>query len=103
MLRLLLAEAGLPRPEVNPTLFTEDGRFLARVDLLYRRWRVAVEYDGDQHRSSTIQYERDMERREALQRAAWRVVYVRSRGLFRRQDHTVERVRVALTRAGWRP
>lgn len=62
-----------------------------------------MEYDGDQHRTSTAQYEWDMMRREALTRAGWTVVYVRWRGLFVNPAHTADRVRSALERAGWRP
>ncbi len=103
LLRLLLVDAGLPEPLVNVTLRKADGRFLARVDLVYPEWRVAIEYDGDQHRESTQQYDADMYRRESVARAGWDVVYVRSRGLFMTPERTVERVRAALQRAGWTP
>jgi len=39
--------------EVNPELFDDVGRFTARADVLFREWRVIVEYDGEQHRSTT--------------------------------------------------
>lgn len=102
LLRLLLVDAGLPEPEVNLTLREADGRFLARVDLVYPRWRVGIEYDGEQHRQSTRQYDADMHRRERLTVAGWDIVYVRSRGLFVTPADTVRRVRAALERAGWR-
>ncbi len=41
-LRLLLVEAGLPRPETQ--IVFRDLRI--RVDLGWRRWKVAVEYDA---------------------------------------------------------
>lgn len=103
LLRLLLVDAGLPEPAVNLPLHQEDGTFLARIDLVYPLWHVGVEYDGDQHRESTRQYESDMYRRERVTRAGWDVVYVRSRGLFATPADTVRRVREALHRAGWRP
>ncbi len=102
LLRLLLVDAGLPEPEVNITLHQADGRFLARVDLVYPAWHVGVEYDGEQHRESTRQYDTDMYRREQLTVAGWDIVYVRSRGLFVTPGDTVRRVRAALERAGWR-
>ncbi|RZU63860.1 hypothetical protein EV379_0149 [Microterricola gilva] len=102
LLRLLLVDAGLPEPRVNVTLHTADGRFLARVDLVYPAWHVGVEYDGDHHRENARQYEADMYRRERVALARWDVVYVRSRGLFVTPADTVERVRAALNRAGWR-
>lgn len=38
-LRMLLILAGLPRPEVQISIDDDDGRFLGRPDLLYRRQR----------------------------------------------------------------
>jgi hypothetical protein len=38
-------DAGLPEPEVNPDIRNASGRFVGRGDLVYRRWRVIVEYD----------------------------------------------------------
>lgn len=56
-LRLCLVLAGLPEPEVNPVVFA-GGRAVGRVDLFLGRWRVAVEYEGDQHRTDPRQWHR---------------------------------------------
>lgn len=45
LLRLALTRAGLPRP-VTQGRIVEGGRLVAQVDLVYRRYRVAVEYEG---------------------------------------------------------
>lgn len=103
LLRLLLIDAGLPEPLLNQTLLDGAGRFLGRVDMVYAEWRLVVEYDGDQHRTSTTQYERDGTRLDALRRAGWTVIQVRKTGLFVRPSVTVARVRTALQEAGWRP
>lgn len=103
LLRLVLIDAGLPEPLLNQTLLDGAGRFLGRVDLVYPGWRIVVEYDGDQHRTSTAQYERDGTRLDALRRAGWTVIQVRKTGLFVRPGVTVARVRTALQEAGWRP
>jgi len=68
--------------EVNPELFDDVGRFIARADVLFREWRVIVEYDGEQHRVDDRQYEIDQHRLERLRSAGWTVVQVRRRGLF---------------------
>ncbi|MEI5584132.1 MULTISPECIES: endonuclease domain-containing protein [unclassified Agromyces] len=99
LLRLLLVRAGLPEPEVNVAVRDAHGRFVARVDLAYPDLRVAVEYDGDHHRTSTLAYEHDIARFDRLHEAGWRVVRVRARGLFRHPDDTVDRVRRALAAA----
>lgn len=43
-LRPVLLDGGLPHPEVNESVFDEQGRFLARPDL--RIGRVIIEFDG---------------------------------------------------------
>lgn len=102
-LRLDLVEFGLPEPEVNVDIFDSFGRLIAIGDLVYRRYRVIVEYDGDHHRRDRAQYERDVDRLDDLARAGWRVVrFNRShRGIRRRQR--LERVHEALLAAGWTP
>lgn len=49
-LRMLLVLAGLPRPEAQVSLHDTRRRFVARADLYYPDARLAVEYDGDNHR-----------------------------------------------------
>ena len=102
LLRLLLGRAGLPEPEVNPELTDATGRWLGRADLVYREWRVIVEYDGDQHRTDSRQYEKDIARFEKFVDAGWNVVKVRKTGLFTQPRGTVARVERALTQRGWR-
>jgi very-short-patch-repair endonuclease len=81
LLRLMLRFARLPEPEVNIELHDADGSFVARLDLAYRRWRVAVEYDGQHHERDERQRQRDRERREAIEALGWRVIIVTSRDL----------------------
>ncbi len=44
--RLLLVRAGLPAPETQIEVSDGSGRVFARLDMGWRRWRVAVEYEG---------------------------------------------------------
>lgn len=102
LLRFALVGAGLPEPELNIDIFDHERRFIARVDLLYRRWQIVVEYDGDQHRVDNAQYDKDCLRLEALAAAGWTVIRVRS-AFFARPEQTLARVRAALVRSGWAP
>lgn len=97
-LRLLLVRGGLPEPELNGEIFDRDGRWIGRFDLVYREAKVLAEYDGDQHRTSTTQYEHDLTRIERAIEAGYAVIRVRARGLFVTPDETVSRVRRALSR-----
>jgi hypothetical protein len=99
LLRLLLVRAGLPEPDLNVEIRDVAGRLLGRADLVYRKAHVIVEYDGDHHRTSTAQYEKDMTRVERLIAAGWTVIRVRARGLFVTPGETAARVRAALAAA----
>ena len=102
LLRLAILDGGLPEPVVNPDIFTTSGRFIGRGDLVYRRWRVIAEYDGEQHRRDTAQYEKDVQRLENFARNGWHVVRVTGRSFFGDRRASVRRVEQALLDAGWR-
>ena len=61
-LRLCLILAGLPEPECNPWI--GGVRRGGRVDLLFRTFCVIVEYEGDQHRTDSKQWQKDIDRGE---------------------------------------
>lgn len=101
LLRLLLSRAGLPEPLCGASVRDADGHHIGWFDLVWPEFRTIAEYDGDQHRTSTVQYERDITRFDRAADAGHRVIRVRSRGLFTEPTNTVERVRSALARGGW--
>lgn len=101
ILRVLLVEHGLPEPELNASLFEAGGRFLARVDLLYRDQRLVIEFEGDQHRTDRRQFVRDLDRIDDLIRDDWRVLRFSSRHVFLTPRSTVARVEDALRERGW--
>lgn len=74
-LRLKLAAAGMPEPQVNPPIRLDTGQIL-RVDLVWPEARVAVEYDGDQHRTDKRQWREDQERDASLRAEGWTVIRV---------------------------
>lgn len=75
-LRLLLLRAGFPRPQTQIPVRNEWGWAEAYLDMGWEDIKVAVEYDGDQHRSSRYQYVKDIRRLEMLERYGWIVVRV---------------------------
>ena len=102
LLRLLLVRAGLPEPETGVDIYDANGRWLGRADQLFREWRVISEYDGEQHRTDSRQYDRDESRIEAFNRAGYPTVRTRKQQLFGRPEVAVDRVARALRDAGWR-
>ncbi|AZS37057.1 hypothetical protein CVS47_01682 [Microbacterium lemovicicum] len=73
--RLALTRAGLPEPELNASIEMVGGTVIFG-DLVYRRDRVLIEYEGTQHRTDDDQWSRDLRRYNALSLAGWRVVRV---------------------------
>lgn len=61
-LRLALADAGIPEPELNVPL-VDDGEHLGAPDLLWRSQGVCAEYDG-RHHLTPEQRRRDVHRAE---------------------------------------
>lgn len=73
--RLLLTGAGLPEPMIQYVV-SAHGRFVARVDLAYPQWRVAIEYEGDGHRTDRDQWRVDIRRQRDLEDLGWIVIRV---------------------------
>lgn len=101
-LRMLLVLAGLPEPLVNLVVRDEDGHWVVRLDLAFPQWRIAVEYDGRQHAESTVQWSRDVARRDWLDVNHWRLVVVLSAGIYVDPHATLNRVVAAVRAAGGR-
>lgn len=95
--RLLLVDGGLPEPVTDHDVYGAAGEFLGCVDLAYPQLRIAIEYEGDQHRTDSAQWQRDLEKHERLMDAGWRVIRVARDQLFRYPLQYVDRVRVALS------
>ncbi|MGD8166118.1 endonuclease domain-containing protein [Herbiconiux sp. P16] len=98
-LRLLIARAGLPEPELNQVLQDVPGARPPRVDMLFRAQRVVVEYDGEQHRTDPNQYEKDLRRVEEIRETDYTVIHVRKSGLYRDPAGTLARISRALVAA----
>jgi very-short-patch-repair endonuclease len=94
-LRLILIRGGLPRPECQ--IRFPDLRI--RVDMGWREWKVAVEYDGVQHWVDAAQRAWDIERIALLEAAGWVVIRVSAR-MLSRPDVIVARVGDKLRAAG---
>lgn len=93
--RLLLISAGLPKPETQ----IEFRDLRIRVDMGWREWKVAVEYDGIQHWENRYQRSWDIERIVLLEAAGWSVIRV-SAEMLSRPDALAERVEAKLVERG---
>ena len=100
-LRLALGAAGLPEPEVNAPIVDDDGVLHHEPDLGYRKYRVAVQYEGAGH-SDPEQVARDISREERTRALGWTEVRLSRRHMVDGARPAVEKVRAALWAAGWR-
>lgn len=77
-LRLLLIEAGFPRPRTQIPLLGPDGYPRYFLDMGWEELKVAVEYDGEHHRTDIEQYRGDITRSEYIDGLGWRRIRVLS-------------------------
>ena len=90
-LRLMLIRARFPRPRTQIPVRSASGRQYY-LDMGWEELKVAVEYDGDQHRVNRPQFVKDVRRLEELRELDWIVVRVLAENGNR---DTIERVRRA--------
>lgn len=87
--RLLLVLSGLPEPEVGLDIFDENGGWIARPDLSYPQQKIAIEYQGDQHRTDKHQWRDDMVGRWLLHDLDWQLIELSSPDIHLRPQRTV--------------
>jgi len=95
-LRLLLINAGLPTPTTQIPVH-ENRRLFGVLDMGWEKYKVAVEYDGDHHRTNRQQYAKDQWRQRKLEALGWVVLRVIADD---GPADVVRRVRAALARRG---
>lgn len=78
-LRLLVMSNGYPRPTTQIPVLSADSRRRYYLDMGWPEIKLAVEYDGDHHRSDPAQFARDILRSEDLDELNWRRVRVTKR------------------------
>ncbi|GAA4371553.1 DUF559 domain-containing protein [Agromyces bauzanensis] len=108
LLRLRMLRHGLPEPQLNHPVpeCLVDGH-VPHVDFAYPEYRVAIEYEGDYHRSPE-QFRRDIRRYERLQDAGWIVIRAAADDVpddpaALQAAELVERIERRLRSRGWRP
>ncbi|RAK40372.1 uncharacterized protein DUF559 [Actinoplanes lutulentus] len=94
-LRLILIDAGVPRPVAQFEVRDPLGGLLARADLAWPELRLAVEYDGDHHRDQR-QFRQDVGRLNALRMAGWTVLRFTADDVLRRPATTARLVTAAI-------
>ncbi|GGC53086.1 DUF559 domain-containing protein [Hoyosella rhizosphaerae] len=99
-LRLLIIQAGFPRPVTQHVVCDASGTFLGRADLAWPEWKVAVEYEGAHHFTDSRQARRDALRSNAFMRSGWRVIRVLNEST-QHPSTLVAHIDETLRAAGW--
>lgn len=74
--RLRCVDAGFPMPEPQIVVRREDGGFVARLDMGWRDWCKALEFDGDEHHSDAVDQAHDLWRRSRVEACGWGIAVV---------------------------
>ena len=99
--RLLLINAGFPRPKTQIIICNEYDEFVARIDMGWPEFRVGVQYDGPQHWTDPDRHALDIDQQAELQALDWRIIRV-SRNLLRyRSSVFLGRTCQVMRAAGW--
>jgi hypothetical protein len=95
--RLWLSDAGVPQPETQIPVLQGSTAPVAFLDMGWRDFMVAVEYDGDHHRNDRRQYVKDIARLRMLEALGWIVIRVIAED---KPSDVIARVEAALVRRG---
>jgi very-short-patch-repair endonuclease len=91
-LRMMLIDEGFPRPQTQIAVPGPDGQPLYFLDMGWEDLKVAVEYDGEHHRTDRPSFAKDVIRLEYIASLRWLVIRVLAE---HRRDDIVRRVRDA--------
>ncbi len=72
----MVINAGYPRPRTQIPVYGEYAELVAVLDMGWEDVRIALEYEGDHHRTDRRQFRRDIARFEALPDLGWLVIRV---------------------------
>ena len=96
--RLAIIRSGLPEPKIAPPVIVAAGVVL-HPDLAYPELRIAIEYEGEEHRLDARRWRDDISRRRALEAAGWVVLRVTIEDLRRPSGFLADLTAVVRTRA----
>ena len=76
IVRLIIVDGGLPCPQAGLAVYDESGGWIGRPDLCYILLKLAIQYEGDVHRTTRKRWRADISRDEVLHDHEWDVIRV---------------------------
>lgn len=98
-LRMLIVQAGLPRPEVQWVVQDERTRTAVWLDLAWPDVMIGIEYEGEGSHTEPAQVLRDVGRYTWLVDKGWRIYRYTKFEIFRRQELIIAQLTRARERA----
>ena len=98
--RLLLVQAGFPRPQTQVRVFDEHGFVLARIDMGWPEYLVGVDFEGAHHWTNPKSRTCDVERYQLLPELGWIDIRLTSGILHNTPQRFLDRVGAALIARG---
>jgi hypothetical protein len=98
--RVLFHSSGLPLPQTQYVICSDNGTFLARVDFAWPDVWLVVEIDGFAWHSSESAFQSDRDRQNELELVGWTVLRFTAKDVRDRPDKVTETVRRALRQRG---
>jgi hypothetical protein len=101
--RLGAVAGGLPEPDLDVEVRDRHGRLLGISDAVYPQQRTVVEVEGDHHRATKAQWNRDIQKYAAYAAEGWEVLRLTAEHIRGPRREAPAMVRDVLLRRGWRP
>jgi hypothetical protein len=83
IVRLIIVDGGLPCPQTGLDVYDDGGGWIGRPDLCYLALKLAIQYEGDVHRTTKKRWRADISRDEVLLDHGWDVIRVTGYDLLR--------------------
>lgn len=84
-LRLLIREWGLPEPQLDHDVYDSTGRLLGCSEIVFPRYRLAMEYEGGHHLTDARQWNRDIDKYSDYAAAGWETLRVTASLLYQQR------------------
>jgi hypothetical protein len=98
--RLLLVQAGFPRPQTQIPVLDEYGFVVARIDMGWSEYLVGVDFEGAHHWTNPMTRTWDVERYHLLPELGWNDIRLTSGMLHNTPQRFLDRVGAALIARG---
>lgn len=100
-LRLLLRKWHAPEYELDFDVYDECGRLAGCSEVVFRAFKLALEYEGRHHLTQPHQWNRDIEKYRRYAQLGWEVIRVTAELQYRDPGELRRQVFEALRRRGW--